>query len=115
VTVSPATLLWSPSHDLRTIVATITVMDKCDPNPAVRLVSVISNEPESGFLGTGDKSPDIVGAAVGTDDRSFSVRAERGTSGKSTGRVYTIKYRATDRSGNMTEAVATVTVPTSNS
>jgi uncharacterized repeat protein (TIGR01451 family) len=115
VTVSPSVIVWSPSHDLRTIAATITVTDNCDPQPAITLVSVTSNEPESGFLGEGDKSPDIVGAAVGTDDRSFSVRAERKTGGQSTGRVYTVKYRATDQSGNTTEAVATVTVPTSMS
>jgi uncharacterized repeat protein (TIGR01451 family) len=115
VTVSPSVILWSPNHELRDIVATITVTDNCDPQPAITLVSVTSNEPESGFLGQGDKSPDIVGAEVGTDDRSFSVRAERGTGGQSTGRVYTITYRATDRSGNTKDAIATVTVPTSNS
>lgn len=115
VTVSPAIILWSPNHELRNIVATITVKDNCDPNPTVTLVSVTSNEPEAGFLGNGDKSPDIQGAAVGTDDRAFAVRAERGTGGQSTGRVYTITYRATDRSGNTKDAIATVTVPTSNS
>ena len=78
-------------------------------------MSVTSNEPESGFLGNGDKGPDIQGAAIGTDDRAFSLRSERGTGGQSTGRVYTITYRATDASGNTKDAVATVTVPTSNS
>jgi uncharacterized repeat protein (TIGR01451 family) len=114
VTVSPA-ILWSPNHDFRNITATITVTDNCDPNPTVTLVSVVSNEPETGFLGTGDKGPDVQGAAVGTDDRAFSVRAERGTGGQSTGRVYTITYRATDRSGNTRDVMATVTVPTSSS
>jgi endo-1,4-beta-xylanase len=81
----------------------------------VTLVSVVSNEPESGFLGNGDEGPDIQGASVGTDDRTFSLRSERGTGGQSTGRVYTITYRATDLSGNNREVVATVTVPTNNS
>ncbi len=63
-------------------------------------MSVTSNEPETGFLGNGDKGPDIQGATIGTDDRAFSLRSERGTGGQSTGRVYTITYRATDASGN---------------
>ena len=95
--------------------ATITVTDNCDPHPTVKLVSIISNEPETGILGNGDKGPDIEGAALGTDDRTFSLRAERGTGGQSTGRVYTITYRATDTSGNTRDVTATVTVPTSNS
>ncbi|HET7144092.1 MAG TPA: hypothetical protein VFI68_08750, partial [Anaerolineales bacterium] len=59
--------------------------------------------------------PDILGAAFGTDDRLFSLRSERGSGGQNTGRVYTITYRATDNSGNNTEATATVKVPTSSS
>jgi uncharacterized repeat protein (TIGR01451 family) len=114
VTVSPTTL-WPPNHKFQNITATITVSDNCDPNPVVRLVSVVSNEPETGFLGNGDKGPDIEGAAVGTDDRAFSLRSERGTGKGNTGRVYTITYRATDVSGNVRDIAATVTVPTSNS
>ncbi len=114
VTVSPA-ILWPPNHKFQDVTATITVADNCDPNPTVTLVSVTSNEPETGFLGNGDKGPDIEGVTVGTDDRSFSLRSERGTGGQNTGRVYTITYRATDRSGNSRNVIATVTVPTSNS
>jgi hypothetical protein len=114
VTLSPA-VLWPPNHKFRDVTAAITVTDNCDPNPTVRLVSVTSNEPETGFLGNGDKGPDIQGASVGTDDRAFSLRSERGTGGQSTGRVYTVTYRATDASGNTNDTVATVTVPTSNS
>lgn len=112
--VSPASL-WPPNHKFRDIAATITVTDNCDPNPAVVLVSITSNEPESGFLGNGDKGPDVDGAAVGTDDRTFALRAERGTGHGRTGRLYTIVYRVTDRSGNATEKTATVTVPANNS
>jgi uncharacterized repeat protein (TIGR01451 family) len=114
VTVSPA-ILWSPDHKFQDIAVTITVTDNCDPHPSVKLVSVVSNEPETGFLGNGDKGPDIEGAAIGTDDRAFSLRSERGTGRGSTGRVYTITYRATDVSGNVRDVTATVTVPTSNS
>ncbi len=112
--VSPATL-WPPDHKFKDVSAAITVTDNCDPDPTITLISVISNEPESGFLGSGDKGPDVQGAVIGTDDRSFSLRAERGTSGHSTGRIYTITYRATDASGNVSEAAATVTVPTNSS
>jgi hypothetical protein len=52
---------------------------------------------------------------LGTDDRAFALRAERGTGQGSTGRVYTITYRATDTSGNASDATATVTVPTDES
>jgi uncharacterized repeat protein (TIGR01451 family) len=113
LSVSPS-VLWSPNHTLREVTATLAVSDNCDPNPAVSLVSITSNEPASGFLGQGDKSPDVMHATLGTDDRRFSLRAERGTGRGSTGRVYTITYRVTDASGNSTEKNATVVVPTSN-
>lgn len=114
LSVSP-TILWSPDHKFYDVTAAITVTDDCDTNPAITLVSVTSNEPATGFLGNGDKGPDIQGAAFDTDDRLFSLRSERGTAGQNTGRVYTITYRATDNSGNTSEATATVKVPTSSS
>jgi uncharacterized repeat protein (TIGR01451 family) len=110
LSVSPA-YLWPPNHKFVEVTATIRVLDDCDPNPAITLVSITSNEPATGFIGNGDKGPDIIEAAFGTDDRVFSLRAERRTSHHSTGRVYTIVYRATDASGNTTEASTTVTVP----
>jgi uncharacterized repeat protein (TIGR01451 family) len=109
--VSPDLLWPAPDHELVAVTATITVEDNCDPDPAITLVSITSNEPEFGYIGTGDKGPDITGAEIGTDDRSFFLRAERGTRKGSTGRIYTITYRATDASGNTTEATATVAVP----
>ena len=80
----------------------------CDANPAIRLVSITSNEPDNG-LGDGDQPQDIQGAAFGTDDREFQLRSER--SGPGNGRVYTITYSATDASGNQTLRQTTVTVP----
>ena len=114
LSVSP-TVLWPPDHKFVDITATITVTDNCDPNPTVTLISITSNEPATGFLGAGDKGPDVQGASYGTDDRVFSLRAERATGGTHTGRVYTITYRVTDVSGNFSEATVTVKVPTSNS
>ncbi|HYA46911.1 MAG TPA: hypothetical protein VEF92_05110 [Burkholderiales bacterium] len=103
--------LWPPNHKLATLSASITVTDNCDPNPRVRLVSITSDEADNG-LGDGDTANDIQGAAYGTDDRSFQLRAER--SGRGTGRIYTITYEASDASGNRTTQQATVTVPQSN-
>jgi hypothetical protein len=110
VTLSPD-VLWAPNHRLRDITASIDVQDNCDPSPSVTLVSVTSSEPAENFLGRGDRGPDVAGAAAGTDDRAFAVRAERGTGQGRTGRVYTATYRVTDAAGNATLATATVTVP----
>ena len=102
-------VLWPPDHKLVTIMATITVTDKCDPHPAIRLVSITSNEPDNG-LGDGDRPNDIQ-ATLGADDRTFQLRSERG--GRGSGRVYTVTYEASDASGNKTTKQATVTVPKS--
>jgi hypothetical protein len=107
LTLSPA-VLWPPDHKLVDVTATISSRDNCDPNPTVTLVSIASNEPPN------NKDPDIQGAAFGTDDRTFSLRAERDTAKGATGRIYTVTYRVTDKSGNATLKSATVTVPTSN-
>ena len=107
VSLSP-NVLWPPNHKLVPITATLQVSDTCDPNPRVVLVSVTSNEPDNG-LGDGDTPNDIQGAIVGTDDRSFLLRAER--SGTGTGRIYTVRYRARDASGNVTFATADAKVP----
>jgi len=103
--------LSPPDHKFVAITATITPTDNCDRSPVVTLVSITSNEPATGFLGAGDKGPDIDGAAFGTDDRTFSLRAERDTGHGSTGRIYTVTYRVTDKAGNATVKSATVTVP----
>jgi hypothetical protein len=100
--------LWPPNHTLRTINATLEVSDVCDPDPAVTLVSIVSNEPDNG-LGDGDTANDIQGAAYGTDDREFSLRAER--SGKGTGRRYTVTYEAKDASDNAAQDDGAVVVP----
>jgi uncharacterized repeat protein (TIGR01451 family) len=109
VSLSP-TALWPPNHRLATISAAVTVTDNCDPNPAVRLVSITSNEPDNG-LGDGDTANDVQGAAFGTRDQVFQVRSER--SGPGSGRIYTVTYEAQDESGNKTTRQATITVPKS--
>ena len=107
LSVSPVEL-WPPNHKMKGITATLAASDVCDAAPAVQLLSITSNEADNG-LGDGDTANDIQNAVPGTDDRSFSLRAER--SGGGSGRVYTITYRATDASGNTTDAHATVVVP----
>ena len=113
LTVSPE-YLWPPEHKFSEVTVTITVEDNCDTDPAISLVSIESNEPEEDFLGNGDKGPDVMDASFGTDDRTFSLRAERATANHATGRIYTITYEATDASGNTGSASVTVLVPISS-
>lgn len=100
VSVSP-NVIWPPNKKMIAISANIAVSDDFDSTPSVTLVSITCNE----TLGAGD----IQGATFNTDDRSFSLRADR--NGNGSGRVYTITYRATDASGNSTIRTATVSVP----
>jgi hypothetical protein len=107
VTLSPTTLT-SANHRLVPVTATVTVKDEQDPNPVVRLVSIVSSDPDRGLAGCGDLPGDIQGAEIGTDDRRFQLRAEHGLL---RGRVYTITYEARDASGNSQRSTAQVTVP----
>lgn len=109
-TVTPSRL-WPPNHKLVTIEATVTVTDECDPNPTFVLTSIVSNEPDNG-LGDGDTASDIQGAAYGTADTTFELRAER--AGPAPGRIYTITWTASDSSGNTSQTQAQVTVPHAN-
>jgi len=106
VVLAPAVL--SPNnHKLQTVTATVTAVDVCDPNPSIVLLSIVSNEPDNG-LGDGDAAGDIQGAAFGTNDLTFQLRAER--SGVGQGRTYTVSYMASDASGNARTVTATVAV-----
>ena len=107
VTLSP-TVIWAPNHKMEPITATVTVDDVCDPDPAIRLVSITSNEPANA-LGDGNFAPDFEGADFGTADFGFLLRAER--SGRGSGRTYTVTYEVEDASGNRASAQATVFVP----
>jgi hypothetical protein len=111
VKLSPATL-WPANHKLHEITATLAATDACDGDPAIRLVSVISDEPDDAVgSGDGNTTGDIQGADLGAADTSVLLRAER--SGKGDGRTYTLTYEAEDRSGNVTSVSKTVTVPKS--
>lgn len=96
--------LWPPNHKYVEVKINVTAFDICDPSPNITFVSITSNEPDNG-LGDGNTVNDI----VIIDDFTFSLRAER--SGKGSGRIYTITYKATDVSGNYVMASVTVEVP----
>lgn len=106
--VTPAALCeWPPDHrrvrfelgrDIRA-----QVSDVCDPHPTVRIVAVVSSEPDNG-LGDGDRAHDV---SFGPD--TLCVRRER--SGAGNGRVYTVVIEARDHSGNATRRLVTITVP----
>ena len=101
VTLNP-NKLWPPNEKLAPITATLTVKDDYDPQPEIKLESIIANEPlEKG---------DIEDAQIGADDRQFKLKAEREGKNKA-GRIYTVTYSATDASGNKATAAATVMVP----
>ena len=74
-------------------------VDKCDPSPAVRIVSVGSNQ------GRDHSEPDWqVTGPLGLD-----LRSER--SGAGAGRIYTILVEALAGPGNRATSVVTVAVP----
>jgi len=105
VEVSPGEL-WAPNHKMVDVHAGVVVED-CSP-VTITLVSVTSNEPDNG-TGDGNTEPDIMGAALGTEDYDFQLRAER--SGTGIDRVYTVEYLVVDAAGLQTTAYATVVVP----
>ncbi|MBA3486001.1 MAG: hypothetical protein H0T88_02220 [Lysobacter sp.] len=100
VTATPSTL-WPPNSRLHPIVVDVSVSDDDDPNPTVKLESISCNSCAEG---------DISGADIGSDDRTFLLRARRGGRAKG-GRIYTITYEARDASGNVSTSTATVQVP----
>lgn len=103
VTASP-NLLWPPNHKWVNIDISMTAEDDCDPSPSFAIVEVTSNEDINGH-GDGNTEPDwmIMG------DTGLKLRAER--SGNGDDRVYTVRIRCVDASGNGTEHTVEVTVP----
>lgn len=101
-------ILWPPNHQLVEVQAKLTLSDAVDSKPRVTLLSITSNEPDVS-AGTGNFANDIQNAAFGTDDRKFSLRAER--SGEGPGRIYTITYFVQDAAGNGRVVSGVVIVP----
>jgi len=88
-----------PNHKMVPVTISAAATDICDPNPNIKIISVISNEP-------GPDQYQITG------DLTLNVQSERNGTGN--GRVYTIVVQATDDSGNATTKSVTVTVPKGN-
>lgn len=102
VTLDPA-VLWPPNHKFTKINVVVTVSDDDDPAASFILESVTHDE-----IG-GGSDDDIKGAAFGTADVAFDLRAER--NGKGRARVYSVVYRAEDDRGNVARDTAFVVVP----
>ncbi|WP_426448057.1 pectinesterase family protein [Paenibacillus sp. S-38] len=96
--------LWPPNHRMVPIHVTVKSSDSGSGIASVVLKSITSSEADAG-LGRDDLPKDIQGAAYGTNDADFQLRAERYGD-----RVYTITYTATDKAGNRTDAVVKVSV-----
>jgi hypothetical protein len=108
-----AITLWSPNHAYTNVQVSDLVAgasDNCDAGvnlSSVYISRVTSDEPEDGS-GDGTTFDDMLIAA---NCKSVQLRAER--SGNGNGRVYTITFKVTDASGNVSTAKAKVTVPNS--
>ena len=88
--------IWPANHKMVKVNATVDASDEGGSGLAsVELSSIVSSEPGT----EGD-----IDAQIGTDARSFSLKAEKD-------RVYTVTYTAVDHAGNRTTGTATVTVP----
>lgn len=105
VTLTPNALF--ATNQLYSVTAAITVMDDYDPQPEIKLESIMVSE----VSGAGD----VVGAALGTDDRQFQLLGSGRQMVLSRNRaipplrVYTVTYSAMDGSGNKT--LTSVTLP----
>jgi HYR domain len=105
--VSPSTLrVPANNHKLVMITASVSVTDGGSGANGFTLVSVTSNQPQSG-LARDDVPNDIQGWSTGTADTSGQLRAER----YGGARTYTLTYQGKDLAGNTKNCQATVTVP----
>jgi hypothetical protein len=95
-------LLWPPNHKLVNVNTIVLVSDSLSGPAGFSLLSVSSNEPDSG-LG------DIQGWSIGRPSTSGQLRSER--LGTGTGRVYTFIYQGLDQAGNNATCTPLVVVP----
>ena len=109
VSVSPKEL-WPPNRMLVPVHATVTVSDRCDPNPTFVLKSItLTCDIDHNEVHEDANRPDVVGADLNTPDLDFQLRAEKSVLGCDL--TYTIVYVAVNASGDMAQATATVRVP----
>jgi hypothetical protein len=95
-------ILWPPNNKLAPIIVSVNMSDSLSGPAGFNLVSVTSNEPDSGH-------GDIQGFAVGTPSTSGQLRAQR--LGSVSARIYTFTYNGADRAGNSASCTTTVAVP----
>jgi hypothetical protein len=98
------TCLWPPNHKLVDVYIVNKATDNCS---VLTEVACISNEPN--VLGDGNTEQDVY-TNVGGDPYHLQLRAERSGLNTDIGRIYTITYKVTDVSGNITTKTNTVTV-----
>ena len=101
VEASPA-FIWPPNNKLVPVQIAISLTDAIDIAPTVVLEAVACNDGCS-------PGTDIVGAAIGSDDRSVFVRAKR--TGAGSGRTYSLTYKAMDSAGNGVRETVQIVVP----
>jgi hypothetical protein len=105
--VSGTPTVWPPNHKMVAWNPIVTVTDAVS-SATFKLVAFYSNENDGG-KGDGHTDDDMTGWTLNTPDTSGFVRAER--SGDGHGRVYTLKYLATDLAGNTASCSLSLTVP----
>jgi len=109
VKASPA-LLWPPSHRMVPVRLVWSADDVCSGEVTVRLSEASSSEPDDApGNDDGHTTGDISGVETATSGSGILLRAERSSAG--TGRVYTLRFVATDAAGHVAPADAIVTVP----
>ena len=99
-------VLWPPNHQMVPVSLWLNYKEMPVKFSSVRIVSVTSNEPETG-LWANDIEPDW--EITNTKTLKLNLRAERDDNGN--GRIYTIAVEGKDPSGNLYRCTTTVTVP----
>lgn len=99
-------VLWPPDHGMDCVSLWLNYKEMPVKFSSVRIVSVTSNEPDSG-LWDDDMAPDW--QVVKSKALKVKLRAERDDNGN--GRVYTIAVEGKDKQGNVYLCSTTVTVP----
>jgi hypothetical protein len=103
-------LLFPANHRMIPVSATVSASDSCGGALSIRLESITSSEPDDAAgSGDGRTRNDIQGAAYGTADFTFALRAER--AGEGPGRTYRVTYSVTDTTGRAAAGSAEVIAP----
>ena len=108
-----AITLWPPNHKYETIKVSDLVTsasDNCDASVGLGgvVISKVTSDELENSGGDGNTLNDIV---IAPNCKSVQLRSER--MGNGNGRVYTITFKVSDASGNVSTATAKVTVPKS--